>query len=94
MPGFVDAHDPEGGLVQSNGVAYRFLQVIGRLAAQDDLLVARQGLAVNDFEMLDSHLVRVIAADDEVRDLLHLDYVEDHARYVAHVGQLCYTLAR
>ncbi len=43
--------------------------------------------------MLDGHLVRVVAADDEVGDAFQANHVEDHARHVAHVGQLCDTLA-
>ncbi len=93
LPCFVDADNPEGGFVQFDGVAHRCFQIIGCLPAQDDLPLARQGLAFDDLEMLDGHLVRVVAADDEVRDAFQANHVEDHARHVAHVGQLCDTLA-
>jgi hypothetical protein len=43
--------------------------------------------------MLDGYLFRVVATDDEVGDFLQLDDVEDHARYVVHIGQLRDTLA-
>ncbi len=88
LPGFVDAGDSEQGVVQRDGVTDRFVKVVGCLVAQQNLFLAHQGLPLDDLEMFDGHLFRIVAADNEVWNTFHLDDVEDDARNVAHVGHL------